>query len=153
MSYETKVMKYDFKVRSGPEETIRSIHFPKDTLIQAFQLAFEKSRETTETLMNEIKIIKEQELATMRSPKSQIMLHPKESTNIICQGNTEILNNNTKVIFIPDERKLWFQGQEMRESFLVTKGKVFKIKVEVYNFTEHPITLFRRTPLKSFIPF
>ena len=48
----------------------------------------------------------------------------------------------------------------MRESlFLLPKGRSFKIKVEIYNSTEHPITLFRRTPLgrvelvKSITPF
>ena len=36
----------------------------------------------------------------------------------------------------------------MRKSFLsLPKGRFFKIKVEIYNSTGHPITLFRLTPL------
>ena len=86
------------------EEIIRSMQSNKDNLIQAFQFAFEQTRDTTEALINEVQAVKEQDLATIRSPNSLIRLQPTELT-MICRGNAEILSNNTKVIFILDERK------------------------------------------------
>ena len=64
---------------------IRPTQLNRDNLIRAFQVAFEQTRETTEALVNEIQTIKEQELATIRSPNSQITLQPSEVTNILCQ--------------------------------------------------------------------
>ena len=142
------------------EEIIRSTQSNKDNLIRTFQVAFEQTRETTEALINEIQAVKEQDLATIRSPNSQITLQPTELTSVVCRGNAEILSNNTKVIFIPDERKPWPPGLEMEEMlYSLQRGRSFKIKIGIYNSTAHPITLYRLTPLgrvelvKSVTPF
>ena len=142
------------------EEIIRSTQSNKDNLIRTFQVAFEQTRETTEALINEIQAVKEHDLATIRSPNSQITLQPTELTSVVCRGNAEILSNNTKVLFIPDERKPWPPGLEMEERlYSLQRGRSFKIKIEIYNSTAHPITLNRRTPLgrvelvKSVTPF
>ena len=58
----------------------------RDNLIRAFQVAFEETREMTEGLVYEIQTIKEKELATIRSPNSQITVQPSEVTNIVCWG-------------------------------------------------------------------
>ena len=142
------------------EEIIRSTQSNKDNLIRTFQVAFEQTRETTEALINEIQAVKEQDLATIRSPNSQITLQPTELTSVVCRGNAEILSNNIKVIFIPDERKPWPPGSEMEERlYSLQRGRSFKIKIGIYNSTAHPITLNRCTPLghvelvKSVTPF
>ena len=142
------------------EEVIKSAQPDKDNLVRAFQVAFEQTRETTEALINEIEAVKEQDLTTIRSPNCQITLQPTEVTTVVCRGNAEILSNSTKVIFIPDERKSWPPGLEMEERlYSLQRGRSFKIKIEIYNPTSHPITLNRRTTLgrvelvKSVTPF
>ena len=142
------------------EEIIKSARPDKDNLVRAFQVAFEQTRETTEALINEIEAVKEQDLTTIRSPNCQITLQPTEVTTVVCRGNAEILSNSTKVIFIPDERKPWPPGVEMEERlYSLQRGRSFKIKIEIYNPTSHPITLNRRTTLgrvelvKSVTPF
>ena len=72
------------------EEIIRSTPSNKDNLIRTFQVAFDQTRETTEALVNEIQAVKEQDLATIRSPNFQITLQPTELTSVVCRGHAEI---------------------------------------------------------------
>ena len=52
------------------------------------------------------------------------------------------------MLFVPDENGVWPPGIEIKDALIVLlRGRSFKIKVEVYNYSEHPITLQSRALL------
>ena len=71
-----------------------------------------------------------------------------------------IKEHKTPVLFTPDEIRAWPPGLEINETLAtISKGKSFRINIEIYNSTDHPILLNGRTVLgrvelvKSIAPF
>ena len=89
------------------------------------------------------------ELATIKSPKWAIVLPAKRYSKITCRGNAQTCDAKTKVLFIPDESRTLPTGLELKETlFTLPKGDSFCVNIEVYNSTEHAITLVKSvTPI------
>ena len=59
-----------------------------------------------------------------------------------------INEHKTPVIFTPDEIRAWPPGLESNETLAtISKGKSFRINIEMYNSTDHSILLNGRTVL------
>ena len=131
------------------EETVKLKSQTNDNFIQSFQTAFQhQKKETTEALINAILEEKDTHLAVINSPRSNITVQPKQQIKVSCHGNAEITNNKTPLLFLPDENGYWLPGIEIKDTLVVLpRGRSFKIKIEVYNSTEHPVTLQSRTLL------
>ena len=88
------------------------------------------------------------ELATIKSPKWAIVIPAKRYLKITCRGNAETCDAKTKVLFVPNESGTLPTGLELKETlFTLPKGYSFRINIEVYNSSEHAITLNGRSVL------
>ena len=80
------------------------------------------------------------------------MIIPKDSTVVVsCRANTGPVNQQTPVLFEPNELVQLPEGLEVNETLLNIKpGKTSKVQIVVYNGTDHDIVLRSRTSLGSF---
>ena len=65
-----------------------------------------------------------------------------------CRANTGPVLTNEPVLFEPDELSQWPTGLEIFETLKnIKKGSVSRVDIEVFNTSDHDITLPRRTLL------
>ena len=69
-------------------------------------------------------------------------------SKITCRGNAQTCNATAKVISIPDESQTLPTGLHFTETLFATPtGNSFCVNIEVYNSSEHAITLNGRNAL------
>ena len=106
---------------------------------------------TSKTVQNILDIIFEEkgdELTIIKSPKRTIELPAKRFSKVTCRGNAPTFDAKTQVLFVPEEISTLPSCLEIKETlFSLPKGKSFRLNIEIYNPTEHTITLNSRTVL------
>ena len=149
------------KLAKRNEDSFDSENNEDNELVTAIENSFQKiDVGSIHTLLNIILEETNADLSILKSPKQNISLPPNQFTRIICRGNGETSNLKTFVLFAPDENQQWPPGLEVTEKlFVIPRGKSFRVNLDVYNSTDHPIMLKSRTVLgriellKSITPF
>eukprot|EP00112_Aurelia_sp_Birch-Aquarium-sp1_P001431 Seg1153.8 transcript_id=Seg1153.8/GoldUCD/mRNA.D3Y31 product="Toxin CaTX-A" protein_id=Seg1153.8/GoldUCD/D3Y31 len=149
------------KLAKHNEDSFDSGKTEDNELLTAIENSFQKiDVGAIHTLLNIIVEETNADLSILKSPKQNFSLPPNQFTRVICRGNGETSNPRTFVLFEPDENQQWPPGLEITEKLLaIPRGKSFRVKLDVYNSTDHPIMLKSRTVLgriellKSITPF
>ena len=129
---------------SSIDNDVKNIAFV-NSVKESFQQA------TSKTVQNMLDIILEEkgdELTIIKSPKRTIVLPAKRFSKVTCRGNAQTFDAKTQVLFVPEENSTLPSCLEIKETlYSLPKGKSFRLNIEIYNPTEHTITLNSRTVL------
>ena len=155
------VIKEIVKLAKQNEDSFDSENNEDNELVTAIENSFQKiDVGSIHTLLNIILEETHADLSILKSPKQSISLPPNQFTRIICRGNGKTSNIKTFVLFVADENQQWPPGLEVTEKLcVIPRGKSFRVSLDVYNSTDHPIMLKSRTVLgriellKSITPF
>ena len=118
-------------------------------LVNAIRELFEKP--TNGAAQDIIDIIHEEqhnELTSIKSPTWPVVLPPKRYSRISCRAHAQTFDTKTKVLFVLEENNtLPACLQFSKALFSIPKGTSFRMNIEVYNPSEHAITLNSRSVL------
>ena len=117
-------------------------------LLTAMKKSFsEISASSIKALVECIKT-KEDFLCSVKSPKVNVTIPPKQSRIIKCRADSQVINARIFVIFEPEETNTLPAGLEISQTLLqIPKGSSCKIGLEIYNNSDHPTVLKARTAL------
>ena len=135
------------QMSKGNTTDVKSI-MPNELMINSVKSSFQQiSKQNAEALINLILDSSNDELACIKSPKASISIPPKTLKRLNRRGNAVINEHKTPVLFTPDEIRAWPPGLEINETLATIPKKSFRINIEIYNSTDHPILLNGRTVL------
>ena len=87
-------------------------------------------------------------LCSVKTPKYNITIPPKQSRIIKCRANAQVTNARTFVIVELEETNTLPAGLEISQTlFQIPKGSSCIIGLEIYNNSDHPTVLKARTDL------
>ena len=127
------------------EELVRNDQNPIPTVYESFP---EKDKVKLDALVNFIQSTSSGHICSPKTGRKEVVIPKNHTVNVDCRANTAPVKKLTPVPFVPETFAEWFDGLEVSESLLNIKpGKTSRLKVAVYNGTDHDIVLKNRTML------
>jgi len=119
------------------------------TLMSALSASFNKKiSPNIPKLVNFLQSTKKQELCDLRTIKKDVVIPKSSFVTVTCRANTSYIDERTPAYFEPDPLRSWPSGLEINETLVTLQpGNSSRIDIEVYNDTQHDITLKGRTIL------
>ena len=128
-------------------------------LLNAMAASFHKKPETLEALVSFMRDDKDVYFGTVKTPKQNLWIPPKQSVKVSCRSDGFVNELKTQALFEPDETEPWPHGLEVNQLLLtLSKGSSHRVNLSIYNATDHQILLKARTvlgrlePVKSVVP-
>lgn len=85
---------------------------------------------------------------TVKTTKVHVSVPKRSTVQISCRVYMQPVKEDSTLLFEPDVKHQWPDGLEFTASLVrLTKGAPTNIKIEVYNDTDHDVTLMGQTPI------
>ena len=117
-------------------------------LPQSIRVFQGKDKEKLDALVNFIQSTSSDHTCSLKTGRKDVVIPKNHTVNVDCRANTGPVEKLTPVLFVPETLAEWPDGLEVTETLLNIKpGKTSRVKVAVYNGTDHDIVLKNRTML------
>ena len=127
------------------EELVRNDQNPITTVYESFP---GKDKAKLDALVNFIQSTSSDHICIIKTGRKDVVIPKNHTVNVDCRANTGPVEKLTPVLFVPETLAEWPDGVEVTETLLNIKpGKTSRVKVAVYNETDHDIVLKNRTML------
>lgn len=130
---------------NASEELVRN----DENLIFAVYESFSgKEKAKRDAFVNYIQSTSSDQICSLKTGRKDVVIPKNCTVNVDCRANTGPVEKLTPVVFVPEPPAKWPDSLEITETLLNIKlGKTSKVKVAVYNGTDHNIVLKNRTML------
>ena len=127
------------------EELVRNDQNPISTVYESFPA---KDKTKLDALVNLMQSTSTDHICRLIVGRKDVVIPKNHTVTVDCRVNTGPVEKLTPVRIVPEILAEWPNGLEIDETLLNIKpGKISKVKVVVYNGTDHEIVLKNRKTL------
>ena len=121
------------------EELVRNDRNPIPTLYESFP---GKDKAKLDALVNFIQSTSSHHICSLKTGRKDVVIPKNHTVSVDCRAKTRPVEKLTPVLFVTETLAEWPDGLEVIETLLNIKpGKTSRVKVAVYNGTDHDIVL------------
>lgn len=116
-------------------------------LASALSISFNKENSPNiSELVNFLQATRKQDLCDLRTIKKDVVIPKSSFATVTCRANTAYIDEQRPAYFEPDPLRSWPSGLEISETLVTLQsGNSSRVNIDIYNNTQHDITLKGRT--------
>jgi len=131
------------------EEIVKGYSVDSDnTLTSSLSSSFsaESVKQNVPKLVHFIQSSTKSELCDLKTIKKNVIVPKCSAVKVTCRANTSYIDESIPALFEPDLTRNWPSGLEINETLVkLQHGTSSRVEIEVFNDTQHDITLNGRT--------